>query len=66
VEGTAAVRDSFVRRLGQKEAEDLLDRTQRFVRSHPALAAILKSNAIGSRPDIVEAIASVVHSTGWR
>jgi hypothetical protein len=60
------LREQFAKRYGPKDGEQLLERTQRFVRSHPKLAAILKENGIGSRIDIVEAIAGHVFSNGIR
>jgi len=60
------LREKFAKQYGVKDGEQLLERTQRFVRSHPKLAAILKENGIGSRPEIVEAIAAHVFSNGIR
>lgn len=60
------LREQFAKHYGAKDGEQLLERTQRFVRSHPKLAAILKENGIGSRPEIVEAIAAHVFSNGIR
>jgi len=48
-----------------EDAEDLLERTQRFVRAHPKLAKVLQSHGLGSRRDIVEGIAAHVQSTYW-
>ena len=62
----AELREKFVAQYGAKDGEQLLERTQRFVRSHPKLAAILKENGIGSRIDIVEGIAAHVFSNGIR
>jgi hypothetical protein len=53
-------------RYGVKEAEDLLGRVQRFCRQNPTLSRVLQSHGLGSKRDIVEAIAAHVHSTGWR
>jgi hypothetical protein len=51
---------------GAKDAEDLLARTQKFVKSTPALAKILQKRGLGNRPDVVQAIVSHVFSTGYR
>jgi hypothetical protein len=48
------------------EGAALLARTQKFVRAHPALAKILQTRGLGSRPDIVKAISEHVFSTGYR
>lgn len=61
-EARAALRDTF----GPNDVEQLLDRTRRFVRAHPALAKVLQQRGLGSRPDIVQGIAAHVFSTGWR
>lgn len=51
---------------GDKDGEQLLERTKQFARSHLKLAKVVQAHGIGSRPDIVEAIAHYVFSTGWR
>lgn len=51
---------------GAKDGEAMLARTQKFVRSHPALAKVLQERGLGSRPDIVAGIAAHVFSTGYR
>ena len=48
------------------EGAALLARTQKFVRAHPALAKILQERGLGSRPDLVKAIAEHVFSSGFR
>ena len=60
------LREQFAKRYGAKDGEQLLERTQRFVRSHPKLAAVLKENGIGSRPEVVSAISEHVFSIGYR
>jgi len=65
-EGNVELRDRLARTHGAKDAEELLGRAQRFVRSYPALAAILQQHGLGSRADIVEGIVGHVFSTGWR
>ena len=62
----AELREKFARQYGAKDGEQLLERTDRFVRSHPKLHAILKEHRLGSQIDIVEALAAHVFSTGWR
>jgi hypothetical protein len=62
----AELRERFAQQYGARDGEELLARTQRFVRSRPLLAGIMKKNGIGSRPDIVEAVAAFVFSSGWR
>jgi hypothetical protein len=47
-----------------KEAESVLKRVERFVKASPALAELLASGDVGSRPDIVTAIAAHVWSNG--
>src|SRR5436190_11927626 len=51
---------------GTRNGEELLHRTQRFVRHIPGLAERLREGGLGSRPDIVTGIAAHVHHTGWR
>jgi hypothetical protein len=58
--------EHFETRYGKKDGAALLARTQAFVRSKPKLAAILKDRGLGSRIDIVEAIAAHVFSNGIR
>jgi hypothetical protein len=58
--------EHFETRYGKKDGAALLERTQRFVRSHPKLAAILKERGLGSRIDVVEALAAHVFSNGIR
>ena len=64
---SAESREFFAARYGsQKDGEAMLGRVQRYVRAHPAFAKIVQQHGIGSRPDVVEAIADFVFSTGWR
>ena len=51
---------------GPQRGEELLHRTQRFIKQFPGLVERLKERGLGSRPDIVAAVAAHVHSTGWR
>ena len=51
---------------GPQRGEELLYRTQRFIKQFPGLVERLKERGLGSRPDIVAAVAAHVHSTGWR
>lgn len=60
----AELREQFARKYGARDGEKLLERTQRFVRSHPKLADLLKENGLGSRIEIVEAVAAHVFSNG--
>ena len=60
------LKEKFAAQYGARDGEALLARTQRFVRLHPRLAALLKQHGLGSRPSIVEGIAAHVFSTGWR
>src|SRR5207245_1679518 len=61
-ETRAALRATY----GAKNGEQLLERAQKFVRAHPALAKVLQQRGLGSRPDVVAGIAAHVHSTGYR
>jgi DNA polymerase III gamma/tau subunit len=58
------VREELRQTYGAKDAEDLLARTQRFVRQHRSLAKILQQRGLGSRPDIVRELVSFVFSNG--
>jgi hypothetical protein len=49
-----------------QDAEDLLARTNRFVKRHPKLAERLGERGLGSRPDIVRDLVAHVFSTSWR
>jgi hypothetical protein len=51
---------------GTRRGEELLHRTQRFIRQFPSLVERLEERGLGSRPDIVAAVAAHVHSTRWR
>lgn len=51
---------------GAKEAEDLLQRVQKFTREHPKLAAIVQRRGIGSRPDVVQLLVDEVRRRGYR
>jgi hypothetical protein len=55
-----------IRYGGVTEGDAILDRTRRFVRARPALARVLQAHGLGSRPEIVEALASHVFSNGIR
>jgi hypothetical protein len=66
VAANAELRQKFQRQYGAKDGEQLLERTARFVRTHPALAKTLQPRGLGSRIDIVELIAAHVFSTGFR
>lgn len=49
----------------QKEAEAVLGRVQRFVKSNPALAEVMQRGA-GSRVDVIELLAEHIESAGYR
>jgi hypothetical protein len=66
LDGNAEIRERLRQTYGRKDGEQLLARTQRFIQNYPKLAAILREDGLGSRPDIVEEIVSHVHSTVWR
>ena len=59
-------REQLAVTYGPKDAEDLLARTNRFVKQHPKLAERLRERGLGSRPDIVRDLVAHVFSTGWR
>ena len=52
--------------MARSGGEELLHRTQRFIKQFPRLVERLTERGLGSRPDIVAAVAAHVHSTGWR
>lgn len=60
-ESRAALRETY-----GKDGEQMLQRVQKFVRSHPPLAKVLRARGLGSRPDVVRDIAAFVFSTGYR
>lgn len=47
-------------------AEAMLARVKKFARSHSGLSRILQHRGLGSRPEVVRAIAEHVFSTGYR
>lgn len=51
---------------GDKDAPEMLARTQKFVRSTPALAEAMGSHDLGSDPELVEGLAEFVFSQGYR
>lgn len=51
--------------LREELGPELLKRTEKFCRAHPALATILQTNGLGSRPSLVRGISAHVHSSGW-
>lgn len=61
-ESRRALRDQW----GSKDAEDLLQRAQKFARQHPKLNAILSTGGIGSRKDIVQALVEHVRTVNFR
>ena len=65
-EWNAELRTDLRARYGAVDAEKLLIRAEKFVKSHPALNGILKQHGLGSRPDLVDGIISHVFSTGYR
>ncbi|MGH2670876.1 MAG: hypothetical protein ACRDH5_17485, partial [bacterium] len=65
-DGQAEIRERLIRMHGVKDGEQLFERTRRFVLSHPKLAAILREDGLGARPDLVEGVAAYVFSSGWR
>lgn len=52
--------------FGEEDAADLLVRVQKFARSQPKLAEILRTGTVGSNPDIIEALAWHVRRHGIR
>jgi hypothetical protein len=52
--------------LYDTDAEDLLERTQRFIRLHPKLAQVLQRRGLGSRPDIVLPLVEHVRNINYR
>ena len=66
VDGNAQVRQALVAQYGARDTEDLLARTNRFVRSHRDLAALLGEHGLASDSEVVRGIVSHVFSTGWR
>lgn len=65
VADTNTTREELTTLYGQKDAEDLIRRTQRFVRMHPSLQKVLQRNGLGSRPAIVRDLVAHVFSTGY-
>lgn len=63
--GNQELREAFHARYGN-DAEDMLDRTRRYVRSDSSLYRIMGQHGLGSRPDFVLRIADHVFSTGYR
>lgn len=51
---------------GAKDAEDLLQRAQKFVKQNPKLASILSTGNIGSRKAIVQALVEHVRRVNFR
>lgn len=64
--GNAEIREQLAVTYGRQGGEEILERTRRFVRAHPRLAALMRDHGLGSRPDLVLGIASHVFSKGWR
>jgi hypothetical protein len=63
---TAESRRRIVAQYGPKNGPQLIERTQRWVRTQPALAQMLQRGGLGSKPDIVEALVAHVFSNGIR
>lgn len=59
-------RSRIIARYGLKQGVELLERTQRWARTQPALAHILQQRGLGSRPELVEALVAHVFSNGIR
>jgi hypothetical protein len=57
-------RERITSLYGQKDGEALLARTNKWVKSQPAVAQIVRQRGIGSRPDIVEQLVAHVFSNG--
>jgi hypothetical protein len=62
----AQIRSTLRLRYGARQAEDLLARSQKFARSHPALSETLKAFGVGSDPEVVLAVADHVRRTNYR
>ena len=58
----AALREEY----GARDAEELLQRTNKFVKQHPKLAAIMKTRGVGSRLDVVTALFDHVRAVNFR
>ena len=59
-------RSRIIARYGLKHGAELLERTQRWVRTQPALARMLQQRGLGSKPEIVEKLVAHVFSNGIR
>ena len=64
VKDSRAARAGLRLRYGATEAEAVLTRTERFVSAHPALSKALGAHGLGSRPEIIAAIAHHVYKNG--
>jgi len=51
---------------GQARSEELLARTDKFVKAHSSLQALVRRHGIGSRPDIVEGLVEHVRRVNYR
>jgi hypothetical protein len=51
---------------GREEAEKLLARADKWVRTQPKLHALLGVNGMGSRPDVVIPIVEHIRRIGWK
>lgn len=63
---TEESRRRIIAQYGSKDGPALLERTQRWVRSKPALARILQPRGLGSKPEVVEQLVAYVFSNGIR
>jgi len=62
----AETREYLRLQYGAQAAEDLLERTRKYVASVPGLGAVLDKHGVGSRPDVVKQLVHHVFITGYR
>jgi hypothetical protein len=64
---TEEARSRIIARYGPKDGPELLERTQRWVKTtQPTLARMLQQRGLGSKPEIVEELVAYVFSNGIR
>jgi len=61
-----AIREELRQRYGRRDAEEYLERVQKFVKAHPKLNAIVTTGGVGSRADVVNALIDHVRAVNFR
>lgn len=61
-----AARTALREQFGERDAADLMQRAQKFVRQHPQLAAICQTRGIGSKVAVVQAIVEHVRAVNFQ